>query len=107
MTEKQKLILVREMDAYCDRDSYISDLCLSDIWGDADVEEVPAERIAEIGDLWDRCHATFKEIAAAHGMSCRRLAEHFCIPYRTAEKWATGERTPPVYTLLMMQELLG
>ena len=48
-----------------------------------------------------------KDLAAEHGMSCRKLAERFQIPYRTMEDWAAGRREPPAYVLLMMQEILS
>lgn len=48
-----------------------------------------------------------KEIAAAAGMSCRKLAERFGIPYRTMEDWSSGKRVPPDYVLAMMREILG
>ena len=50
---------------------------------------------------------TVKEIAAAAGMSCRKLAERFGIPYRTMEDWSSSKRTPPDYVLAMMREILG
>ena len=106
MTNKQRLECVREMDAYTDRDAYVSDLALSSLWDDAEDAEIPPERIAELGDLWDAAHRSIKEIAAADRMSNRQLAERFCIPYRTVEDWSAGYRKPPVWVLLMMQEIL-
>lgn len=50
---------------------------------------------------------TIKEIAAAAGMSCRKLAERFGIPYRTMEDWSAGKRLPPDYVINMMREILG
>lgn len=50
---------------------------------------------------------TVKEIAAAAGMSCRKLAERFGIPYRTMEDWSSGKRVPPDYLLAMMCEILS
>lgn len=50
---------------------------------------------------------TVKDIAAAAGMSCRKLAERFGIPYRTMEDWSSGKRVPPDYLLAMMREILG
>lgn len=50
---------------------------------------------------------TIKEIAAAAGMSMRKLADRFGIPHRTMENWATGVRKPPEYVINMMREILG
>ena len=49
---------------------------------------------------------TVKELAAEHGMSCRKLAERFSIPHRTMEDWPAGRREPPAYVLTMMHEIL-
>lgn len=50
---------------------------------------------------------TIKEIAKTAGLSNRKLAERFKIPYRTIENWSNGKRKPPDYILQMMQECLG
>lgn len=48
-----------------------------------------------------------KDIAKAAGMAQYRLAKHFCIPRRTMEDWCREVSRCPVYTRLMMQEVLG
>jgi hypothetical protein len=107
MTNTQRTICLREIKHYTDRDAYISDLALSSMWGDAEDAEIPAERVTELGDLWDAFHRPVREIAAAAGLSQRKLAERFCIPYPTMERWCGGRSACPVYTRLMMQEILG
>ena len=107
MTNKQFAVCVSEAVCYSDRDAYISDLCLSTIWGDSEESGVPADRITAIGDLWDALHRNVREISEAAGLSNRKLAERFCIPYRTMENWCGGKNDCPLYTRLMMQECLG
>ena len=107
MTDKQYAICVCEAHNYTDRDAYISDLVLSSIWEDAPTDDIPAERLYTVGQIWDAAHRSVKEIAAAAGLSQRKLAERFCIPYRTVENWCGGQRECPDYVRLMMQELLG
>ena len=107
MTNKQYRLCVAEAENYTDREAYISDLALSSIWGDAEDAEIPDERIRALGEIWDACNRSVKQIAAEAGMSCRAMAEHFCIPYRTVENWAAGYNDSPLYVRLMMQELLG
>ncbi len=107
MTDKQFLFCCQEAAVYTDREAYISDLALSSIWGESESPDIPAERLKALGEIWDACHRSFKDIAAAAGMSNRKLAERFLIPYRTAENWSTGQRVPPLYVLLAMQECLG
>ena len=107
MTNKQFYICVGEATCYTDRDAYISDLALSSIWGDAESSEITQERIADLGNIWDACNRSVKDIASAAGLSNRKLAERFCIPYRTVEDWSTGKRECNIYIRLMMQECLG
>lgn len=107
MTNKQYRLCVSEAENYTDRDAYLSDLALSSIWGDAEDAEIPDERIMAMGEIWDACHRSVKQIAAEAGISCRAMAEHFCIPPRTVEDWSAERRESPLYVRLMMQELLG
>ena len=107
MTDKQFLLCVTEADQYTDRGGYISDLALSSIWGDSEIEQIPEDRIDAIGQIWDSCHRSVKDIAAAAGLSQRKLAERFCIPYRTMENWCNDKRSCRLYDRLMMQECLG
>lgn len=107
MTDKQFMTCVAEAANYTDRDAYVSDLSLSSMWGDSEDDAIPADRIDALGDIWDACHRSIKAIAADANMSGRKLAERFCIPYRTVEDWSAGKRECPIYTRLMMQECLG
>lgn len=50
---------------------------------------------------------TIKDIANASGLSLRKLAERFGIPYRTMENWSAGVSKPPEYVINMMREILG
>lgn len=107
MTDKQYMICVAEVSNYTDRDAYISDLVLSSMWGDPEDAEIPADRVEHLAEIWDACHRSVKQIADAAGLSQRKLAEHFCISYRTMEDWCAGKRSPPIHERLMMQECLG
>lgn len=107
MTPSQYRAVVAESVDYTDRDAYVSDLALSSIWGDPEGADIPAERIEQLGEIWDAAHRDIKGIASAAGMSCRRLADRFCVPYRTVEDWSAGRRECALYLRLMMQECLG
>lgn len=50
---------------------------------------------------------TVKDICKMAGMTQNAMADYFCIPRRTFGNWCTGERECPIYTRLMMQEILG
>ena len=106
-TDKKIMLAVQETAAYADRDAYVSDMALSSIWEYGDEGEVPAERVQLLGEIWDAVHRSVPDIAAAAGMSMRKLAERFCIPYRTVENWSAGSRSCPLYVSIMMQEILG
>lgn len=107
MTINQYRTAVAETANYTDRDAYISDLALSSIWGDPEGANISATRLEDLGQIWDACTRSVKEIAAAAGLSQRKLAERFNIPYRTVENWCGGQNACPLYTRLMMQECLG
>lgn len=110
MNYKAYNLALREVANYTDRDAFVSDLALSSIWGDDESADIPAERLDDIGKVWDAANRGIKDIAAAKGVSVRRLASRFGIPLRTAEAWASSSasgRTAPAYLMLMMQECLG
>lgn len=86
-----------------DRDAFVSDWALSSAsGGDPD-----RERIEMVGAIYDAMHRSVRDIAAAAGLSQRKLAERFMIPYRTMESWCGGQRSCNDYTRIMMQQLLG
>lgn len=46
------------------------------------------------------------EIIEMSGMSMKKFAEHFEIPYRTVQDWKYGNRKAPEYVLKMILRLL-
>ena len=107
MKNKQFYVSVGEATCYADRDSYISDLSISTLWEDDETSEIPPERIAVLGEIYDACHRSVRDIVAVSGLTQRAFAERFCIPLRTVEDWCTGKRECAIYMRLMMQECLG
>lgn len=107
MNDKQFIFCWSEVLQYGDKASYISDVSMSSIFEEFDGEDAPPERIRILSELYDGWHRTVKEIAADSGLSCRKLAEKFGIPYRTMEYWSSNPGAIAPYTKLMMQELLG
>ena len=107
MTGKQRSLCISEAQNYTDRDAYVSDLALSSIWGDLPGDDIPQARIDQLGSIYDAVHRSVKDIAADAGLSQRKLAERFCIPYRTMENWCGGQNPCPLYVRLMMQMCLG
>lgn len=107
MTINQYRTAVAGTANYTDQAAYVSDLALSSIWGDPEDADIPADRVEQLGQIWDATHRDIKQIAAAAGLSCRKLAERFAIPYRTMEDWSARKSTCPIYLRLMMQQVLG
>lgn len=106
MTTSQYDSALSEVFHYSDRDAYISDLALSSIWGDPEDSTIPTQRLDDLAQIWEATHRDVREIAAAAGLSQRKLTERFAIPYRTVGDWCTGQRECNLYIRLMMQQLL-
>ena len=47
-----------------------------------------------------------RELCQEYGLTQRALADRFEIPLRTVEKWCTGERQPPDYTVRMIRTII-
>lgn len=107
MTRKQLNTCLSEAVNYSDVDAYVSEMALSSLWDDTEASDIPPERIEALRLIFEAAHRNIKDIASAAGTSVRSLAAMFNIPYRTVEDWAANKRTPPMYVLLMMQEILG
>ena len=101
-----KLYILSEIPNYDDKDAFVSDLALSSSWNDAPEDDIPEDRINYLAQLWDDAHSSIKELAAANGLSIRKLAETIGVPYRTAEDWSAGKSTPPLYVRLLIAESL-
>lgn len=85
-----------------DRDAYISDWALSSIWEDPEDAPIPAERIENLGRIWDVVHMDMRDICKAADLTQTALAQKFCIPMRTVSDWCRGLRTPPDYVRLLI-----
>lgn len=107
MTDKQFMFCVSEAQNYRDRDAYLSDISTSDIWHGETDADIPVWRIEQIGSIYDAVHRSVHEIALSAGLSHRKLAERFCVPYRTMENWCSGKNECPLYFRLSMQECLS
>lgn len=107
MTDKQFSTLFGGALADKDRDMYVSDWALSDIWGDPPDAEIPEDRIKSLIALWDVAHITIREIRAATGLSQVAFAQRFCIPRRTVENWESGASACPDYLRILLAQAVG
>lgn len=88
--------------ANSDREAYVSDWALSSVWEDDPESDIPADRIDDLGKIWDCAHMSVKDICKVAGLSQVGLASRFAIPTRTVEDWCRGQRTPPDYVRLLL-----
>ena len=107
MTDKLLNTLWAAALDYTDRDAYVSDWALSSALGDAPAEDVPADRVEELGYLWDAAHLTIRDIRAHTGLSQAAFASRYCIPRRTVENWESGVRSCPDYLRLLLAQVTG
>ena len=106
MTNKQFSLAFTEASNYTDIDAFISDLSLSSIWEDAPEDDIPADRVEQLREIFMAAHRSVREIRASTGLSQVQFAARFAIPRRTFEDWESLG-TCPSYVRLMMQEALG
>lgn len=107
MNRKLFVGLVKEVPAYASRDAYISDMALSAIWGDAPDAEIPAERLEQLGMVWDAVNRPVSEIVKSAGLSQAAFARLYMIPLRTVEDWCSGARSCRLYDRIFLQEAVG
>ena len=107
MTDAQFIAAWSEALTSTDRDAFISDMALSSIFPAPEDGSFGQGLIDRLGSIWDAAHRSIRQIAADAGLSGRKLAGRFGIPYRTMGNWLTGVNKCPDYTRLMMQECVG
>lgn len=109
MTDKQfcSIFLDALSNEGASREAFVSDWTLSSIWDDDDNQDIPEERIAEIGGIWDVAHLTICDIRQYTGLSQAKFATRFCIPRRSIEDWESGARHCPDYLRLLLAQAVG
>lgn len=63
--------------------------------------------VSDLTNIWDVAHMGIADVISASNLSQTAFARRFFIPLRTAQAWALGERECPIYTKLMIADLLG
>lgn len=107
MTDKQFYSIFSDAlsNESASREAFVSDWALSSIWDDG--QDIPEDRIAEIGDIWDVAHLTICDIRQHTGLSQAKFATRFCIPRRSVEDWESGARKCPDYLRLLLAQTVG
>ena len=57
--------------------------------------------------LWNCLEISMKDLVSKSGMDMAKFSRRFCIPYRTLQSWCDGTNPYPVYTKLMIIEILN
>lgn len=107
MTDRQFHTLWGEALASDDRDAYVSGWATSSIWEDAEDVDIPADRVEDIGGIWDVAHLSVRSIREMSGLTQAAFAQRFCIPKRTLENWEGGQRGCPDYVRLLLAQASG
>lgn len=107
MTDKQFSVLWADALSAAERDAFISDAALSSVWDDTASTEISADRVNQLGQLWDAAHLTIKDIRTAIGLSQAAFAQRFCIPRRSIENWESGASACPDYLRLLLALATG
>lgn len=107
MTPNQFNFCVQNAMDFTDPDAYVSELALSDIWGDAPDAAIPQDRLDDLRQIYDAVNRPVRAIVTASGLSQAAFAERYCIPRRTVEDWCREIRECPLYTRLLLQRAEG
>lgn len=109
MNDKQIYRLCGEAANYTDPGGYASDMMMSSILLDENSQnkEVNMELENALKDLWHVTNDPFKSFLKRIKLNQTQCSARFCIPLRTVQGWALGERTCPPYIRLMMAEAVG
>ncbi|MBR0420315.1 MAG: hypothetical protein IJI66_14230 [Erysipelotrichaceae bacterium] len=67
----------------------------------------PFAMYSDISNLWKALNMSPAEIVKYSGQKMSKFAERFVIPYRTIQAWCDGTNPCPIYTRIMLCELLG
>lgn len=96
-----------EVIEYADRDAYISDLALSQQWGDDPAADIPRERIAYLGLIWDAAHLPLSELSARFELSNAAFGRCFGIGRRTIGSWSDVSRKANLSYLIPLAEVVA
>lgn len=110
MTDKQFYFAMDEALTSSDRDTYVSDLALSSVFVDDPSnppEEIDAELIGALGNIWDVAHMSIAEIRRATGLSQVAFCERFLLPRRTLQHWELDERECATYLRVLLADACG
>lgn len=108
MTDRQFETIYTAALSDNDREAFVSDWALADVWGEDDTaegEELVAR--AELVDrIWGLAHLTIREVRDYLGLSQREFSRRFCVPYSTVLNWE-ARGCAPAYVVLLLARAGG
>lgn len=110
MTYSDFILLFREALDAKSYDMFVAECGTSIIFDpDPDAEIGPDfdKVVSDLTNIWEISHMSIADVISASGLSQTAFARRFLIPLRTVQAWALGERECPIYTKLMIADLLG
>ena len=95
---------IEQATKYDDVEKYVADMMVSKIWEDEDITNEGRE--GWLRTLYKGAHMTIGGLIKEYGMTQMQFCNHFGIPKRTVENWVYL-RQPPIYLLVLFEEVLG
>lgn len=107
MTDHQLHLAVLEAANYRDPDAYVSDILTSEAFAPEDeAKELDLTSIPELRRIWQAVNLPFRELLRELRLTQTSCARRFVIPLRTVQNWAGNIARCPVYTRLMISEIM-
>lgn len=112
MTSAQFAFCAKSAADYTDPAAYVSELALSDIWGDAPDAPIPQARLDDLRQIYNAVTCSVRDIVDAAGLGQAAFARKHCIPVRTVNNWCLPASSPehrdcPLYVRLLLQRAEG
>lgn len=108
MTDLQYHLAAQEAANYTDIDAYCSDLLTSSAFAPEDeAADLDLTLIPELRRIWQAVNLPFRELLRELGLTQTACARRFAIPLRTVQNWSGNIARCPVYTRLMISEVMN
>lgn len=105
MTDKLFYKLWQDALVQPDKEIYIGEYGYPE-WFD-DISSDASEVVRILGSIHQIAHMSVRDLIATSGLTQSAFACRYCIPLRTVENWATGERKCADYIRLMFAKDLN
>lgn len=108
MTDAQLAFAFSEAKNYNDPDAFVSDLLLSSaLLPEDETAEPDLALVPSLEAVWHTANDPFRELLPRMNLKQTTCARRFCIPLRTVQGWALGEREMPPYVRYLIALAAG